>query len=96
MAYLVASVLCVMSLGGLASQTTARLGNAWGQVGAFIGILGTVAMLSNGLPMAVFGQMAMCAAVGGSIAQAALGGNAMWRKIQSSRLKHGQQGWSRA
>lgn len=41
LAYLVASVLCVMSLGGLASQTTARLGNAWGQIGAFIGITGT-------------------------------------------------------
>eukprot|EP00669_Euglena_mutabilis_P000198 TRINITY_DN1026_c0_g1_i1.p1 TRINITY_DN1026_c0_g1~~TRINITY_DN1026_c0_g1_i1.p1 ORF type:complete len:1084 (+),score=253.67 TRINITY_DN1026_c0_g1_i1:37-3288(+) len=67
LAYLVASVLCVMSLGGLASQTTARLGNAWGQIGAFVGILGTIAMLSNGLPMAVFAQMAGCAAIGGSV-----------------------------
>lgn len=67
LAYLVASVLCVMSLGGLASQTTARLGNAWGQIGAFIGIAGTLAMLSNGLAPAVFGQMAICGAIGGSV-----------------------------
>jgi NAD(P) transhydrogenase len=67
LAYLVASVMCVLSLGGLASQSTARVGNSWGKVGAFTGILGTVAMLSTTVPVEVFAQMAACSALGGAV-----------------------------
>ena len=67
LAYLVASVMCVLSLGGLASQETARLGNSWGKMGAFMGILGTVAMLSQTMPVDVFIQMAACSALGGAV-----------------------------
>ena len=61
MAYLAASLCCVGALTGLASQTTARQGNALGMIGVTTGIVSTLASL--GLSSEVLTQM--LAALGG-------------------------------
>jgi NAD/NADP transhydrogenase beta subunit len=42
MAYLASSVFCILSLGGLSSQATSRLGNAFGILGVGTGIVATL------------------------------------------------------
>ncbi|KAG6868242.1 hypothetical protein C0993_005942 [Termitomyces sp. T159_Od127] len=54
--YLTSSILCIGSLSGLASQTTARQGNALGILGVTSGILASLAAV--GFPPAVVAQFA--------------------------------------
>lgn len=67
MAYLCASVLSIVAIGGLGSVSTARIGNSCGQLGVFFGVLGTLAMLSANLPLPLLMQMAGCMTLGGSV-----------------------------
>jgi NAD(P) transhydrogenase subunit beta len=60
-AYLVAGVLFILSLGGLSSQETARRGNAYGIAGMCIAVLVTAAQLQS------FGILAGALAIGGLI-----------------------------
>lgn len=55
MAYLASSLFCVLSLGGLSSQTTSRLGNVLGMIGVTIGLAATFGSLS--VPLSVYTQM---------------------------------------
>lgn len=64
MAYLTSSLCCVGALGGLASQPTARLGNALGMIGVSGGVAATLGQLLPGNP--ALAQMAM-ACGGGAI-----------------------------
>ncbi|KAG6866980.1 hypothetical protein C0991_003896 [Blastosporella zonata] len=63
--YLTSSMLCIGSLSGLASQTTARQGNALGLLGVSSGILASLAAV--GFPPAVIAQFAGVAGIGGAI-----------------------------
>lgn len=65
MGYLGASLCCVGALTGLASQSTARQGNALGMIGVTTGIVSTLASL--GVPTPVLAQMLGCIGVGGAI-----------------------------
>jgi H+-translocating NAD(P) transhydrogenase subunit beta len=60
-AYLVAGVLFILSLGGLSSQETARRGNAYGIAGMCIAVLVTAAQIQS------FGILAAALAIGGII-----------------------------
>jgi NAD(P) transhydrogenase len=60
--YLVSSVLCMTSLSGLASQTTARRGNMLGILGVFSGILASLAVV--GLSGETLTQFAGLATIG--------------------------------
>ncbi|KAG6898354.1 hypothetical protein C0992_009029 [Termitomyces sp. T32_za158] len=63
--YLTSSILCIGSLSGLASQTTARQGNALGILGVTSGILASLAAV--GFPPAVVAQFAGVAGIGGVV-----------------------------
>lgn len=65
MGYLGASLCCVGALTGLASQATARQGNALGMIGVSTGIIST--LVSLGVPTDVLAQMLGCIGVGGLI-----------------------------
>ncbi|KAL1954353.1 hypothetical protein VTO42DRAFT_1380 [Malbranchea cinnamomea] len=60
--YLVSSILCISSIGGLASQETARRGNMLGILGVVAGILATLAAV--GFSNEVLAQFAGLAGVG--------------------------------
>ncbi|KAF5358029.1 hypothetical protein D9756_001498 [Leucocoprinus leucothites] len=60
--YLTSSILCIGSLSGLASQTTARQGNILGILGVGSGVLTSLAAV--GFPTEVIGQFAGVAAIG--------------------------------
>ncbi|KAI0670398.1 PNTB-domain-containing protein [Trametes maxima] len=62
--YLTSSVLCISSISGLASQTTARQGNILGILGVGSGILASLAAV--GFPPEVLAQFAAVAALGGT------------------------------
>jgi len=63
--YLVSSLLCISSISGLASQTTARRGNIFGILGVSSGILASLAAV--GFPTAVLTQFAGVAGIGSII-----------------------------
>ncbi|KAJ3016191.1 UNVERIFIED_CONTAM: hypothetical protein HDU68_012368 [Siphonaria sp. JEL0065] len=63
--YLASSLLCMASLSGLASQATARAGNAMGILGVTSGIL--AALLSVGFSPWVLVQFAALTAIGGTV-----------------------------
>ncbi|KAL5529770.1 hypothetical protein ACEPAG_5755 [Sanghuangporus baumii] len=63
--YLISSVLCISSISGLASQTTARQGNILGILGVASGILAS--LLAVGFSQEVLAQFAGLASVGGII-----------------------------
>ncbi|PPR01481.1 hypothetical protein CVT26_015104 [Gymnopilus dilepis] len=63
--YLTSSILCIGSLSGLSSQTTARQGNALGILGVGSGVLASLAAV--GFPPEVIAQFAGVAAFGGLI-----------------------------
>jgi len=63
MGYLAASLCSVGALTGLASQITARQGNALGMIGVSTGIITTVASLGVSAP--VLAQMLGCVGIGG-------------------------------
>jgi H+-translocating NAD(P) transhydrogenase len=63
--YLVSSVLCISSIQGLSSQTTARQGNILGMLGVGSGVLASLAAV--GFPTDVLMQFGALAAVGGIV-----------------------------
>lgn len=65
MAYLASSVFCILSLGGLSSQSTSRLGNTLGMLGVGTGIVATLGILH--VPAAVFGQIALVGGAGAAL-----------------------------
>ena len=65
MGYLAASLCCVGALTGLASQVTARQGNALGMIGVSTGIIATLSSL--GVSTEVLTQMLACIGSGGLI-----------------------------
>ncbi|KAH7113215.1 NAD(P) transhydrogenase beta subunit-domain-containing protein [Dendryphion nanum] len=76
--YLVSSVLCMSSLSGLASQTTARRGNLFGILGVFSGILASLAAV--GFPTDVLVQF------GGLATAGTLAGLVIGRRITPTSL----------
>lgn len=64
MAYLAASVACILSLGGLSHQKTAGIGNALGMLGVGIGTLATLGSL--GFSHALLAQWLAMVAIGGT------------------------------
>lgn len=76
--YLTSSMLCIASLSGLASQATARQGNALGILGVGSGILAS--LLAVGFPPALLAQFAGVAAIGGTI------GTIIGRRITATEL----------
>jgi len=62
-AYIAASVLFILALGGLSNQETARKGNLYGMVGMLIAILATVL----GAKVTGYGTIIVCMAIGGAI-----------------------------
>ncbi len=63
MAYLVASILFILALGGLSHQETARKGNYYGMTGMGIALLATII----GIVTANYTLMLGCIVVGGAI-----------------------------
>jgi NAD(P) transhydrogenase len=53
MAYLVASISCIMSLAGLSTQSTARLGNVFGMIGVSTGVAATFGALNPSFPLLI-------------------------------------------
>ncbi|KAJ7219361.1 NAD(P) transhydrogenase [Mycena pura] len=76
--YLTSSILCIGSLSGLASQATARQGNALGMLGVGSGILASLAAV--GFPAPVLAQFAGVAGVG------ALIGTIVGRRVTATEL----------
>ncbi|KDQ14725.1 hypothetical protein BOTBODRAFT_32477 [Botryobasidium botryosum FD-172 SS1] len=76
--YLASSMLCIGSLSGLASQTTARQGNALGMLGVSTGILASLAAI--GFPPAVLAQVGAVTAIG------ATAGTWIGRRITATEL----------
>ncbi|KZV73394.1 PNTB-domain-containing protein [Peniophora sp. CONT] len=76
--YLTSSILCIGSLSGLASQTTARQGNILGILGVSSGILASLAAV--GFPTEVLVQFAGVAAIGGGV------GTLLGRRITATEL----------
>jgi len=62
-AYLAASVLFILALGGLSNQETARRGNIYGMVGMAIALVATIA----GAQVTSYGILAVCMAIGATI-----------------------------
>lgn len=59
-AYLAASVLFILALGGLSNQETARRGNVYGMVGMAIALMATIA----GSQMSSYGTVGVCMLIG--------------------------------
>ncbi|KAJ7111533.1 NAD(P) transhydrogenase beta subunit-domain-containing protein [Mycena crocata] len=76
--YLTSSVLCIGSLSGLASQSTARQGNSLGMLGVGSGILASLAAV--GFPTPVLMQFAGVAGIGGLI------GTIVGRRVTATEL----------
>lgn len=76
--YLTSSVLCIASLSGLGSQTTARQGNALGILGVGSGVLASLGAV--GFPSEVIAQFAGVAAIGGLI------GSIVGRRVTATEL----------
>lgn len=63
---LASAALCMQSIGGLSSQTTARFGSVLGIGGVALGLAATIGMMfHNGASPEVFEQMALLLGVGG-------------------------------
>lgn len=60
--YLVSSLLCIGSISGLASQTTARMGNMLGMLGVASGVLAS--LLAAGFTPEVLTQFGCLATLG--------------------------------
>eukprot|EP00162_Nutomonas_longa_P015401 comp22299_c0_seq1/m.53366 comp22299_c0_seq1/g.53366 ORF comp22299_c0_seq1/g.53366 comp22299_c0_seq1/m.53366 type:complete len:1046 (+) comp22299_c0_seq1:40-3177(+) len=63
MAYLGSAICCISAIGGLASQSTSRVGNMLGIVGVSTGIVAAVASVPQ-LSVPVLGQMVACLGAG--------------------------------
>ncbi len=66
--YLVAGVLFIMSLGGLAHQETARKGNVYGMLGMFLAVVATALDERIALSPALLGGLAAGGVIGGIMA----------------------------
>ncbi|PPQ93284.1 hypothetical protein CVT25_015282 [Psilocybe cyanescens] len=76
--YLASSILCIGSLSGLGSQTTARQGNALGILGVSSGVLASLGAV--GFPPEVIAQFAGVAAIGGIV------GSIIGRRVTATEL----------
>lgn len=76
--YLTSSVLCIGSLSGLGSQTTARQGNALGILGVGSGVLASLGAV--GFSPEVVAQFAGVAAIGGLV------GSVIGRRVTATEL----------
>ncbi|GAM22753.1 hypothetical protein SAMD00019534_059280 [Acytostelium subglobosum LB1] len=65
MSYVASSTLCIMSIAGLSSQSTSRLGNILGMSGVGIGVAATIASLN--MPAALLMQVGAMIGGGGAI-----------------------------
>ncbi|CBN75197.1 Nicotinamide nucleotide transhydrogenase [Ectocarpus siliculosus] len=71
---LASAVMCMQSIGGLSSQSTARFGNVLGVGGVTLGLAATVGLMYHaGVPPEVFAQMAALMGVGGVAGYAVAG-----------------------
>ena len=66
--YVVASVLFILSLGGLSHQESARRGNIFGIAGMAIAIVATVASPQTGHYPLIIAMMAVGGAIGAAVA----------------------------
>jgi NAD(P) transhydrogenase len=76
--YLLASLFCIVAIGGLSNQSTARWGNSMGILGVSIGIVATLGTLAPTIP--VLFQMLGCLGVG------AVGGLFIGQKVEVTSL----------
>jgi len=63
--FLASSVCCLLALAGLSSQTTSRIGNAFGIIGVASGLLATFSILN--VPHSVYLQIAVLSALGAAL-----------------------------
>eukprot|EP00752_Nemacystus_decipiens_P007624 g6814.t1 len=71
---LASAVMCMQSIGGLSSQSTARFGNVLGVGGVALGLAATVGLMYHaGVPPEVFAQMAALMGIGGVAGYAVAG-----------------------
>eukprot|EP00918_Siedleckia_nematoides_P015559 GHVU01033716.1.p1 GENE.GHVU01033716.1~~GHVU01033716.1.p1 ORF type:complete len:1038 (+),score=210.28 GHVU01033716.1:562-3675(+) len=77
-AFLAASLCCIGGIGGLASQQTARLGNALGMMGVGTGVAATMGLMS--MTPATFTTAATLMGVGGAV------GLALGQRVQVTEL----------
>ncbi|EIW73382.1 hypothetical protein TREMEDRAFT_70959 [Tremella mesenterica DSM 1558] len=76
--YFISTMLSVGALTGLSSQTTARVGNALGMIGVFVGLLATLAAV--GFTQEQLGQLAILVTLGGGL------GLAIGRRVSPMQL----------
>lgn len=76
MAYLVASILFILALGGLSTQETARRGNYYGMTGMAIALFATIV----GIVTANYVLMLACIAIGGTV------GLVLARKVEMTSM----------
>ncbi len=73
LSYLVGSSFCIMSIAGLAAQSTSRMGNTFGIVGTSVGIVSTLVSFLPSIPIAhmaaIIGAMGAGGVIGTSIAK---------------------------
>eukprot|EP00667_Euglena_gracilis_P002420 EG_transcript_2419 len=67
LSYLVASLFCILSIAGLSTQETSRLGNSLGKVGIYVGVLTTLVSLSRTLSPLTYLQLGLAMTAGGAI-----------------------------
>lgn len=65
MAYIASAVLCILSIGSLAKQSTARMGNSLGALGVSFGVMATLGMMNYPLPLLT--QWAAMVLLGGTV-----------------------------
>jgi NAD(P) transhydrogenase len=51
MAYIASAVCCILSIGGLAKQSTARIGNSLGALGVGTGVIATLGLMNYPMPL---------------------------------------------
>ena len=73
LSYLIGSSFCIMSIAGLAAQSTSRMGNTFGIVGTTVGIVSTLISFLPGIPpahmVAILSAMGVGGAIGTTIAK---------------------------
>jgi len=78
MTYLVSSLFCILALGGLSAQSTARWGNSMGILGVSLGLVATLGSLAP--TASVLTQMLACLGVG------AVGGLTIGSRVEVTSL----------
>jgi len=66
-AFLGASLCCISSIAGLATQQTARIGNALGIMGVSTGVVATLGLIGSGLSAGLFAQIVGALGAGGAV-----------------------------